>query len=32
MISHSMKGMFVEWTIVILIIIEVVLMTIDLLK
>ncbi|MBC7959240.1 MAG: RMD1 family protein, partial [Vallitaleaceae bacterium] len=27
MISHSMKGMFVEWTIVILIIIEVVLMT-----
>lgn len=32
MISHSMKGRFMEWTIVILIIIEVVLMTLDLFK
>lgn len=32
MISHSMKGLFVEWVIVILIIAEVILMTIELLK
>lgn len=32
MISHSMKGLFMEWTIVILIIIEVVLMTLELFK
>lgn len=31
MISHSMKGLFVEWIIVILIIVEVILMVIDLL-
>ncbi len=32
MISHSMKGMFMEWTIVILIVIEVIIMTLELFK
>lgn len=32
MISHSIKGLFVEWVIVLLIVAEVILMTLDLLK